>query len=170
MSILKELSTYIICYSNSPFSQILVLGQRFSTNIFRTRELFAAKIIQAVHVGLVLGTSFLNATNDSSKLQNQFGFFAVSIAFLLLSITETLPIFLQEKRILMRETPRGAYRISSCVISNIVVFLHYLLTTALLFTIPVYWLVGLRREIDGFLYFLLGMDDCSNCKLLCCMF
>lgn len=53
----------------------------------------------------------------------------------------------------MRETSRGAYRVSSYVISNTLVFLPFLLVVAVLFTTPVYWLVGLRREIDGFLYF-----------------
>ncbi|KAJ6975669.1 hypothetical protein NC653_031486 [Populus alba x Populus x berolinensis] len=93
---------------------------------------------------IVLGTLFMNAMNDSKrhKLQSQIGFFAYSLAFLLSSTTEGLPIFLQERRILKRETSKGAYRVSSYVV-------------ALLYSTPVYWLVGLRRTMDGFLYFLL---------------
>ncbi|VVA37788.1 PREDICTED: ABC transporter [Prunus dulcis] len=105
--------------------------------------------------GFVLGTIFMNAANDPrrAKLQTQIGFFAFSLTFLMSSATEGLPIYLQERRILMRETSRGAYRISSYVISNTLVFLPFLLGVALLYATPVYWLVGLRREIDGFLYF-----------------
>ncbi|CBI21966.3 unnamed protein product, partial [Vitis vinifera] len=144
-----------ICYPNSHFEEVLLLGQRFSRNIFRTKQLFTARTTQAVLAGFVLGTIFKNEANDPSKfkLHTQIGFFAFSLTFLLSSTTEGLPIFLQERRILMRETSRGAYRVSSYVVANTLIFLPFLLTVALLYTTPVYWLVGLRREIDGFLYF-----------------
>ncbi|XWS30011.1 hypothetical protein CRYUN_Cryun24cG0081500 [Craigia yunnanensis] len=144
-----------ICYANPHFKEVLILGQRFYNNIYRTKQLFIARTVQAVLAGIVLGTIFMNATSDSMrfKLQTQIGFFAFSLTFLLSSTTEGLPIYLQERRILMRETSRGAYRISSYVISNTMVFLPFLLIVALLYTFSVYWLVGLRREINAFLYF-----------------
>ncbi|KAG6751153.1 hypothetical protein POTOM_045672 [Populus tomentosa] len=144
-------------YANGRFKEVLILGQRFSHIICRTNQLFAARILQAVLGGVVLGTLFMNAMNDSKrhKLQSQIGFFAYSLAFLLSSTTEGLPVFLQERRILKRETSKGAYRVSSYVVSNTLVFLPFLLVVALLYSTPVYWLVGLRRTMDGFLYFLL---------------
>ncbi|TXG55053.1 hypothetical protein EZV62_020309 [Acer yangbiense] len=145
----KNCEEATIHYSKPPTKEILILVQRFSNNICRTKQLFAARILQSILAGVVLGTIFMNAT----KLQTQIGFFAFSLTFLLSSTTEGLPIFLQERKILMRETSRGAYRVSSYVISNTIVFLPFLLIVALLYTIPVYWLVGLRRELDGFLYF-----------------
>ncbi|XP_044485244.1 ABC transporter G family member 10-like [Mangifera indica] len=69
------------------------------------------------------------------------------------NLEKGLPIFLQERRILMREISRGAYRVSSYVLANTLIFIPFLLMVSLLFTIPVYWLVGLKRDIDGFLYF-----------------
>jgi len=144
-------------YANGRFKEVLILVQRFSHIICRTNQLFAARILQAVLGGVVLGTLFMNVMNDSKrhKLQTQIGFFAYSLAFLLSSTTEGLPIFLQERRILKRETSKGAYRVSSYVVSNTLVFLPFLLVVALLYSTPVYWLVGLRRTTDGFLYFLL---------------
>ncbi|KAK8334676.1 hypothetical protein V6Z11_A09G002800 [Gossypium hirsutum] len=144
-----------ICYANPLFMEVLILCQRFSNNIYRTKQLFIARTIQALAAGIVLGTIFMNAGNGSmrSKLQTQIGFFAFSLTFLLSSTTEGLPIYLQERRILMKETSRGAYRVSSYVISNTMVFMPFLLFVALLYTFPVYWLVGLRREINAFLYF-----------------
>ncbi|CAK9133255.1 unnamed protein product [Ilex paraguariensis] len=155
-SILGNVAEKQIIYPNSTFKEVLILSQRFSYNIFRTKQLFAGRIIQTVLVGVLLGTIFMNANNDHPKrfkLPTQVGFFAISLAFLLSSTTEALPIFLQERRILMRETSRGAYRISSYIIANTIVFIPFLLTVAILFTTPVYWLVGLRRDVDGFLYF-----------------
>lgn len=152
-------------YYNSMFTEVSILAQRFSRNIFRTKQLFAARTIQALVAGILLGSIFTNAYNSnntnndkrssSSSLQSEMGFIGFSLTFLLSSTTEALPIFLQEKRILMRETSRGAYRMSSYIIANTLVFLPFLLIVALFFSTPVYWLVGLRREIDGFLYFTL---------------
>ncbi|XP_077249573.1 ABC-2 type transporter family protein [Tasmannia lanceolata] len=142
-------------YANSRWEEVLILGQRFCKNIWRTKQLFAARTLQAVLAGFGLGTIFMNVGSDGGRvaLQTRLGFFAFSLTFLLSSTTEGLPIYLQERRILMRETSRGAYRVSSYVIANALVFLPFLLMVALLYTTPVYWLVGLRRDIDGFLYF-----------------
>ncbi|KAL5997912.1 hypothetical protein ACLOJK_008846 [Asimina triloba] len=142
-------------YANSRSEEVLILGQRFCRNIFRTKQLFAARTIQSLVVGFALGSIFMNVRGGGgrSALQTRLGFFAYSLTFLLSSTTEGLPIFLQERRILMRETSRGAYRVSSYVVANTLVFLPFLLMVALLYTTPVYWLVGLRREIDGYLYF-----------------
>lgn len=140
---------------NSHLEEILILGERFFKNIFRTKQLFFTRIIQALFTGIILGTIFINVATDQGNLalQARIGFFAFSLTFLLSSTTEGLPIFLQERRIFMRETSRGAYRVSSYVISNTLIFIPFLLMIALLYTTPVYWLVGLRRNADGFLYF-----------------
>ncbi|KAL4580404.1 hypothetical protein LXL04_016595 [Taraxacum kok-saghyz] len=144
-------------YPNSRIQEITILSERFFKNIFRTKQLFLTRIIQAVLSGLILGTIFVNMSTNKGKLalQARLGFFAFSLTFLLSSSTEGLPIFLQERRILMRETSRGAYRVSSYVISNTLIFLPFLLMIGILYTIPVYWLVGLRTQIGSFFYFAL---------------
>ncbi|XP_022147892.1 ABC transporter G family member 10-like [Momordica charantia] len=147
-------------HSNNPIfintiaNEILILSQRFCINVFRTKQLFFSRTIQAMLIGFVLGTIFTNSPDSKNlKLQTQLGFFAFTVAFLMSASTEGLPIYLQQRRILMRETSRGAYRVCSYVIADTLVFLPFLLTVALLYAIPVYWLVGLKREILGFLYF-----------------
>ncbi|OIV92446.1 hypothetical protein TanjilG_02209 [Lupinus angustifolius] len=112
-----------LLYSNSPMEEIFILGQRFCCNIFRTKQLFGARVIQALVAGLILGTIFLNVGNkqDQVALHTRNGFFAFSLTFLLSSTTEGLPIFLEERRTFMRETSRGAYRVSSYVLSNTLV-------------------------------------------------
>ncbi|XP_062096957.1 ABC transporter G family member 10 [Humulus lupulus] len=144
-----------LSYTNSQIEEVIILGQRFCRNIFRTKQLFATRVVQAVVAGLILGTIFLNVGSKQGKivLQTKTGFFAFSLTFLLSSSTEGLPIFLNERRILMSETERGAYRVSSYVMANFLVFLPFLLMVGFLYATPVYFLVGLRREIDGFLYF-----------------
>ncbi|KAL6199086.1 hypothetical protein ACLB2K_028873 [Fragaria x ananassa] len=142
-------------YRNSRLEEVVILGERFCSNIFRTRQLFVTRVIQALVAGLLLGTIFLNVGREQSTiaLQTQTGFFAFSLTFLLSSTTEGLPIFLQERRILMSETSKGAYRVSSYVIANTLIFLPFLLMVGILFSTPVYWLIGLRGDVDKFIYF-----------------
>ncbi|KAM1041777.1 hypothetical protein TB2_030472 [Malus domestica] len=151
----NNLQKKLLVYPNSRPREVVILGQRFCSNIFRTKQLFVTRVIQALVAGFVLGSIFFNVGREKGNisLQTQTGFFAFSLTFLLSSTTEGLPIFLQERRILMSETSRGAYRVSSYVIANTLIFLPFLLMVCFLFTAPVYWLVGLRRDIDGFLYF-----------------
>nr|XP_043618882.1 ABC transporter G family member 10-like [Erigeron canadensis] len=150
---LKEAAKVDCClmYANSPFTEVMILSQRFCYNIFRSKELFVAKMILAMLVGVLLGTIF-NKINRF-QMQTQIGFFAFHLTFLLYSSSEALPIFLQERRILMRDTSIGAYRVSSYTLANTLVFIPFLLIVALLYATPIYWLVGLRNNLDGFLYF-----------------
>ncbi|CAH9109518.1 unnamed protein product [Cuscuta epithymum] len=169
-------------HSNFAWKEVLILSMRFCSNIFRSKELFLAKLMQAPLVGVLLGSVFLNTYNNHDpnkkmppqQLQNQLGFFAFSLTFLLSSNVEALPILLEEKRVVMRETSWGAYRISTYTIANALVFLPFLLLVALMYAVPVYWLVGLRPKFDGFLYycliswmiFLMGNSFVSACSAL----
>lgn len=142
-------------YANSRISETLVLTHRFSKNIFRTKELFACRTLQMLIAGLVLGSIFYNLKDDLIGAEERVGLFAFILTFLLSCTTEALPIFLQEREILMKETSCGSYRVSSYAIANGLVYLPFLLILAILFTLPLYWLVGLNRNFTAFLHFLL---------------
>lgn len=142
---------YRLMYANSVFNEVMILSHRFCYNIFRSKQIFMAKMVQMMVVGLLLGTIFRNITKF--QMQTQVGFFAFNLTFLLYSSSEALPMFLKEREIITRETSNGAYRISSYTIANTLVFIPFLLMVALLYAIPTYWLVGLRKDLDGFLYF-----------------
>ncbi|GAB2293994.1 ATP-binding cassette sub- G member 8 [Dionaea muscipula] len=81
--------------------------------------------------------------------------FAFTLTFLLSSTTETLPIFINERPILLGETTSGLYRLSSYLIANTLVFLPYLFAVAVIYSISVYFLVGLCGTWQAFSYFVL---------------
>ncbi|XP_061346810.1 ABC transporter G family member 5-like [Gastrolobium bilobum] len=146
---------YTCDFANSRLRETMILTHRFSKNIFRTKELFACRTIQMLISGLVLGSIFCNLKDDLGGAEERVGLFAFILTFLLSSSIEALPIFMQEREILMKETSCGSYRVSSYAIANGLVYLPFLLILAILFTIPLYWLVGLNRNFTAFLHFLL---------------
>lgn len=54
----------------------------------------------------------------------------------------------------MKETSSGSYRVSSYAIANGLVYLPFLLILAVLFAVPVYWMVGLNRNMTAFVHFM----------------
>lgn len=133
--------------------EILFLCSRFWKIIYRTKQLFLARTMQAIVGGFGLGSVYLKVRKDEGGVAERLGLFAFSLSFLLSSTVEALPIYLQERRVLMKEASRGAYRISSYMIANTIVFLPFLFVVALLFAVPVYWLVGLNPSIAAFTFF-----------------
>jgi ABC-type multidrug transport system ATPase subunit len=137
--------------------EVAALTVRCWRTMYRTQQLFAARAAQAIVGGLGLGSVFFRVPADPDGVALRLGLFAFSLSFLLSSTVEALPILLQERRVLMREASRRAYRLSSYVIANALVFAPCLLAVALLFSAPVYWLVGLRASLPAFAFFVLAV-------------
>ncbi|KAL3528137.1 hypothetical protein ACH5RR_012793 [Cinchona calisaya] len=142
-------------FANCRLKETIILSHRFWKNICRTKELFACRSFQMLISGLVLGSIFYHLNYNLVGAQERVGLFAFILTFLLSSTTEALPIFLQERDILMKETSCGSYRVSSYVIASGLVYLPFLLILAVVFSIPLYLLVGLHRSFMAFMHFLL---------------
>ncbi|GAA0174126.1 hypothetical protein Leryth_002965 [Lithospermum erythrorhizon] len=157
--IVNDDSDYKVCdFANSRLKETIILTHRFWKNVYRTRELFLCRTLQMVISGIVLGSIFYNVKHEDNLLvgaEEKVGLFAFILTLLLSSTTEALPIFLQEKEILMKETSSGSYRVSSYSIANGLVYLPFLLILAVLFSVPLYWLVGLNPSFIAFMHFLL---------------
>ncbi|KAJ9164240.1 hypothetical protein P3X46_023842 [Hevea brasiliensis] len=144
-----------IRYRSSRLHEIPVLYDRFWKIIYRTRQLLLTNTLEALIVGLVLGTIYINIGFDKQGIEKRFGLFAFTLTFLLSSTTETLPIFINERPIILRETSSGVYRLSSYLVANTLVFLPYLLAIAIIYSVSVYFLVGLCASWKAFAYFVL---------------
>ncbi|WVZ18858.1 hypothetical protein V8G54_006180 [Vigna mungo] len=142
-------------FANSVLRETMILTHRFSKNIVRTKELFAFRTIQMLVSGMVLGSVFCNLKDGMDGAEERVGLFAFVLTFMLSSTSEALPIFLQERDIIMKEISSGSYRVSSYAIANGLVSLPFLLILAILFTVPLYWLIDLNRNFSAFLYFLM---------------
>ena len=142
-------------FANSRFRETAILTHRFTINVFRSKELFVCRTLQMLISGLILGSIFYKLDGQGSGARVKVGLFAFILTFLMGSTTEALPIFLQEREILMKETSCGSYRVSSYALANGIVFFPFLLILATLFSAPLYWMAGLHESFSAFLYFLL---------------
>ncbi|KAH0673612.1 hypothetical protein KY285_024730 [Solanum tuberosum] len=119
---------------------LLGLDLPFHVNILE----FAIESIDIIqkqnHTLLPQSALMIKNSDDLVGAQARVGLFAFILTYLLSSTTEALPIFLQEREILMKETSCGSYRVSSYVIANSLVYLPFLLILALLFSTPLYWM------------------------------
>ncbi|KAL8257344.1 hypothetical protein R6Q59_029385 [Mikania micrantha] len=144
-----------IRYRSSRIQEIVALYCRLWKIIYRTKQLLLTNTLQALIVGIVLGTIYINIGFDKTGIEKRFGLFAFTLTFLLSSTTETLPIFINERPLLLRETSSGVYRLSSHLIANTLVFFPYLMAIAIIYAVSVYFLVGLCQTWQAFGYFVL---------------
>lgn len=133
--------------------EIITLCSRFWKVIYRTKQLFLARTMQALVGGFGLASVYVKLGKDETGVAERLGLFAFTLSFLLSSTVEALPIYLQERKVIMKESSRGAYRISSYMIANTLIFLPFLLVVALLFSAPLYWIVGLNPSAQAFMFF-----------------
>ncbi|KAL2554539.1 ABC transporter G family member 23 [Forsythia ovata] len=63
--------------------------------------------------GFGLGSVYIKVRNDEGGVAERLGLFEFSLSFLLSSTVEALPIYLQERHVMMKEASRRAYNISS---------------------------------------------------------
>lgn len=145
----------VIEYRSSRGHEIWALSGRYWKIIYRTKQLLVINTLEALVVGLVLGTMYINIGYDKQGMEKRFGLFAFTLTFLLTSTTDTLVIFVGERPIVLWEVSGGLYRLSSYLVANTLVFLPYLLLIAVIYSVSVYFLVGLCATWQAFGYFVL---------------
>ncbi|XP_020696191.2 ABC transporter G family member 23 [Dendrobium catenatum] len=141
----------------SRFNEVGSLSWRFWKLMYRTKQLFLARTAQAIVGSFSLGSIYFNLKSNEEGVTERLGFLAFTLSFLLSSTVEALPIFLQERRVIMRESSRKMYRLSSYMLANTVVTVPFLLVVAILFAGPAYWLVGLNPNLEAFLFFVMAV-------------
>ncbi|XP_003563834.2 ABC transporter G family member 4 [Brachypodium distachyon] len=135
--------------------EFAVLYKRAWKVVYRSKQLLMTNFLEAVVVGTLLGSIYINAGYGEAGEHKRLGLFAFTLTFLLTSTTETLPTFVTERPIVLAETSAGLYRLSSHAAAATTVFLPYLLAVALLYSSCLYFLAGLCASPSAFAVFVL---------------
>ncbi|KAL3699267.1 hypothetical protein R1sor_017289 [Riccia sorocarpa] len=142
-------------YATSFASELWVLSQRNFYNIFRTHTLFLTRVGLTILTSLILISLFSKSPISEKGIQQRQTFIIFTIAIMVFTSTEALPIFLLERQILVREKSRGAYRTSSYAAAHSLVVLPFLLFLAVLCTCMSYFVVGLVWKTSAAFFFMM---------------
>jgi ABC-type multidrug transport system permease subunit len=143
-----------------PYESYLIL-RRNLTNIFRTKELFVARIGAVTGFGFLVGSLFYRRPVTDVGITERVAYLVFSIAFFCYTSLESLPIFLAEREIFQREYSRGAYRALSYVTAVTLVYLPFLLVLTVVFCVISYYLVLLPNNADTFFFDIFALF-CTN--------
>ncbi|BBN16152.1 ATP-binding cassette, subfamily G (WHITE), member 2 [Marchantia polymorpha subsp. ruderalis] len=149
-----DMDTLVHKFANSWAREVYVLAWRGALNLKRTPDLFLMRLVTVTVSGVFLATIFWRLDHSPQGLKERLGFFAFAISTTYYTCVDTLPIFLQERYIFMRETAHDSYRISSYVFAIGLINIPFLLLLSFTFSIATFWSVGLTGGLDGFLFFL----------------
>uniref|UniRef100_A0A6N2MDE3 ABC transporter domain-containing protein n=2 Tax=Salix viminalis TaxID=40686 RepID=A0A6N2MDE3_SALVM len=103
--------------------------------------------------GIILATVFYHLDNSPRGAQERLGFFAFAMSTTYYTCAESIPAFLQERYIFMRETAYNAYRRSSYVLAHSLISIPSLIVLSIAFAATTFWAVGLDGGFSGFLFF-----------------
>lgn len=151
----NDSTTLVLKFANTRSEEIKFLTWRCITNIRRTPELFYTRLGTVTVSGILLATIFWQLDHTPKGLQERLGFFTFAMTFSYYSCVDTLPIFLQERYIFIRETAHNAYRKSSYVLANSLIYIPFLGLLSFAFAVTTFWAVGLAGGFSGFCFFFL---------------
>ncbi|XP_074102486.1 protein scarlet-like [Cotesia typhae] len=155
------------------WSRLFWLTHRGFNQVIRDPSVQLIRIVQKLCVALMAGLCFIGAIN-----LDQLGIQAVQ-GVLFILVTEnaffpmyaTLSLFPQEFPLFIREHRAGMYPTHLYYISRMVSLVPGLIIEPVLFTMIVYWLVGLRSSIEAFGLTLLVTICTMNVSTACgCFF
>ncbi|KAJ4744866.1 ABC transporter G family member 2 [Rhynchospora pubera] len=138
----------------SVHQQVWILTRRSSVNTLRTPQLFLTQLGAVVLTGFIMGTLFWRLDGSPKGVVERVAFFTVAVSTMFYICAESLPTFLEERYIFIRETAHNMYRQSSYVISRTISSFPPLIVLSLTFALITFFAVGLAGGFPGLLFFM----------------
>lgn len=142
--------------------QFRVLLKRSVKDTMRNRKMWLSQIIQTIIIAVLIGTVFLQIGRGqpSATRRQPVLFFCVvnQGVFGALIVINTFP---SERKIVLRERAAGTYYSSAYFMAKIASDTVLQLLMPIIFSIIVYWLVGLQHDAQKFFIFMAFMILCS---------
>ncbi|KAE8773399.1 ABC transporter G family member 16-like [Hordeum vulgare] len=142
-------------YANPLALEVWVLTKRSFINFRRMPELFVLRLGTLMVTGIVLATIFFHLDDTPKGVQERLGFFAMGMSTMFYVSAGTLPVFIQERHVYLRETEHNAYRRISYVLASTAVFFPPLVILCLAFAVTTFFAVGLAGGGASFGFFAL---------------
>eukprot|EP01012_Entosiphon_sulcatum_P063488 TRINITY_DN90_c0_g2_i1.p1 TRINITY_DN90_c0_g2~~TRINITY_DN90_c0_g2_i1.p1 ORF type:complete len:610 (-),score=93.72 TRINITY_DN90_c0_g2_i1:132-1961(-) len=140
-----------------------VLARRAFKEYFRNRVMIVTQIIQSVIMGVLIGTAFLKiGTSQTSTVRRQPVLFFCVINQGVFGALQVINSFPAERQLVLRERAAGTYNVSAYFLAKATVESLMQILCPVIFSITVYFLVGLRPGAGHFFLFMFFMVLCST--------
>ncbi|VFQ68223.1 unnamed protein product [Cuscuta campestris] len=140
-------------HANPIWTEIFVLSKRSFRNMGRMPEILGTRLGTVTITGFILATMFWRLDDSPRGVQERLGFFAFAMSLTFYTCADTIPVFIQERYIFLRETAHNSYRRSSYCLSHALVSLPSLLFFSFVFAASTFWAVGLSGGATGFCFY-----------------
>ncbi|XP_025640926.1 ABC transporter G family member 1 [Arachis hypogaea] len=142
-------------------TQCNILLRRSSLHLFRDVSNYWLRIAIFTIAALSLGTIFLDVTSSDASIQAR-GSLVSFVASVLTFITLLggFPPFVEQMKVYQRERLNGHYGVSAFVISQTLSPVPYVLLMSLIPGVIAYYLSGLHRGLERFMYFSFVLFAC----------
>ncbi|KAI3883791.1 hypothetical protein MKX03_010591 [Papaver bracteatum] len=141
-------------------TQSVVLTRRSFLNMHRDLGYYWLRLGAYIGLGLCVGTIFLNIGTSFGSIQARGSVLLFVVAFLTFMAIGGFPSFVEDMKIFGRERLNGHYGVAAFVVGNTLSSVPYLLMISLLPGALAYYLVGLHKGYEHFLFFALLLFVC----------
>ncbi|KAG0514245.1 hypothetical protein BDA96_10G174100 [Sorghum bicolor] len=142
-------------------TKVFVLTKRSFVNMYRDVGYYWLRLGIYVSISLCLGTIYYNFGYGYDSIRSRSSMLMFTGGLLTLMAIGGFPSFVEEMKIFRRERLNGHYGVSAFVISNWLSATPYLVLIAVLPGAIAYYLSGLKRGVDHFIYFTLVLCSCT---------
>ncbi|EAL62752.1 ABC transporter G family protein [Dictyostelium discoideum AX4] len=134
--------------------QFFMLLFRFFVCAIRRRNLIMTRIIRSILLSVVTGTLYLQLKNDQDGVMDRISFIFFTSTFASISCLSNIPTVFEDRFLFYHELNSNTYRHLSYILAMILADLPFTIMYSLLFSAPIYWIVGLQNDVDKFLFFI----------------
>lgn len=147
--------------SHSSFlTQCLVLTRRSFVNMYRDLGYYWLRVAIYVALALGLATLFYNLGSDNDSIQDRGSLLMFIASFLTFMTIGGFPSFVEDMKIFERERLNGHYGATAFVFGNTFSAFPYLLLISVIPGAITYYLPGLHKGYEHFIYFVLVLFAC----------
>ncbi|KAL5200938.1 hypothetical protein ABZP36_035292 [Zizania latifolia] len=159
---INEMDRAMIVRNRAGFvTKTLVLSRRSFVNMYRDIGYYWLRLAIYVSISVCLGTIFYNVGYGPDSIRARSSMLMFIATLLTLMAIGGFPSFVEDMKIFRREMLNGHYGVATFVISNTLSATPYLLLIAVVPGAIAYYLTGLQRQIDHFIYFALVLCACT---------
>ncbi|XP_058096883.1 ABC transporter G family member 1-like [Magnolia sinica] len=143
-------------------SQSLVLARRSFVNMYRDLGYYWLRFAIYIALCLCVGTIYYNIGKSFGSIQARGSMLMFVASFLTFMAIGGFPSFVEDMKIFGRERLNGHYGVGAYVVGNTISSIPYLFLISIVPGAIAYFLVGLQRGADHFIYFTLVLFACTT--------